>query len=210
MNLSLSAVIVAAIAYLIGSVSFAVVVSRLYKLPDPREYGSGNPGATNVLRSGRKSAAVLTLLGDSLKGWLAVYGAAHWFGDGADATLAFAAVAVLLGHLYPLFHGFKGGKGVATALGILFGLNWILALGTLSTWITIAVFFRYSSLAALISALFAAFFAPILYNFSHPYVWAVTVIAVLLVWRHRSNISKLIAGTESRLGEKKGSGRDAG
>ena len=196
--------LIVVIAYLIGSVSFAVVVSRLYRLPDPREYGSGNPGATNVLRSGRKSAAVLTLVGDSFKGWLAVYGAAHWFGDGADATLAraLAAVAVLLGHLYPLFHGFKGGKGVATALGVLLGLNWILALGTLTTWITIAVFFRYSSLAALISALFSAFFALILYNHSHPYVWAVAVIAALLVWRHRSNVSNLIAGKERRLGAK--------
>ncbi len=190
------------LAYLIGSVSFAVVVSRLYRLPDPRGYGSGNPGATNVLRSGRKSAAVLTLLGDSLKGWFAVFGAAHWFGDGADATLALAALAAILGHLYPLFHGFRGGKGVATALGVLLGLNPILALGTLVTWITIAVFFRYSSLAALVSAAFAVFFTLILYNPGHPHVWAVAAIAALLVWRHRANIANLIAGRERRLGDK--------
>jgi glycerol-3-phosphate acyltransferase PlsY len=198
----LSPWISAVIAYLIGSVSFAVVVSRLYRLPDPRQYGSGNPGATNVLRSGRKSAAVLTLFGDSFKGWLAVYGATHWFGDGTDVTLALAALAAILGHLYPLFHGFKGGKGVATALGVLLGLNWILALGTLTTWITIAVFFRYSSLAALVSAAFAAFFALILYNPAHPYVWAVAAVAALLVWRHRGNIANLVAGKERRLGDK--------
>ena len=140
------------VAYLLGSVSFAVVVSRAYRLPDPREYGSGNPGATNVLRSGRKSAAVLTLLGDSAKGWAAVFLAQQWSAEGRELAMALAALAVILGHMYPLFHKFKGGKGVATALGVLLGLNWILALGTLTTWITIAVFFRYSSLAALVSA----------------------------------------------------------
>lgn len=194
--------IVVAAAYLIGSVSFAVVVSRVYRLPDPREYGSGNPGATNVLRSGRKSAAVLTLLGDSAKGWLAVYAAGQWVADGAELAMAAAAVAVILGHMYPLFHRFSGGKGVATALGVLLALNWMLALGTLVTWITIAVFFRYSSLAALISAAFAVFFTLILYNIVHPFVSAVAVIAVLLVWRHRSNIRNLLAGKESRLGKK--------
>jgi glycerol-3-phosphate acyltransferase PlsY len=194
--------IAAAVAYLIGSVSFAVVVSRLYRLPDPRQYGSGNPGATNVLRSGRKSAAMLTLLGDSFKGWLAVFGAAHGFGEASAATLALAAVAVILGHLYPLFHGFRGGKGVATGLGVLLGLNWILALGTAATWLIIALFFRYVSLASLVSAFFAAFFALILYNPAHPYLWAVTAIAALLTWRHRSNIANLIAGRERRLGDK--------
>lgn len=189
-------------AYLLGSVSFAVVVSRAYRLPDPREYGSGNPGATNVLRSGRKSAAVLTLLGDSAKGWLAVFGAQQWSGDGHELAMALAAVAVILGHMYPVFHRFKGGKGVATALGVLLALNWILALGTLTTWITIAVFFRYSSLAALVSALFAAFFVLILFNAAHPFVWAVAVVAALLIWRHRSNIRNLLAGKERKLGEK--------
>lgn len=189
-------------AYLLGSVSFAVVVSRAYRLPDPREYGSGNPGATNVLRSGRKSAAVLTLLGDSAKGWLAVFGAQQLNGDGRELAMALAAVAVILGHMYPVFHRFKGGKGVATALGVLLALNWILALGTLTTWITIAVFFRYSSLAALVSALFAAFFVLILFNAAHPFVWAVALVAVLLIWRHRSNIRNLLAGKERKLGAK--------
>jgi acyl phosphate:glycerol-3-phosphate acyltransferase len=173
-------------AYLLGSVSFAVVVSRAYRLPDPREYGSGNPGATNVLRSGRKSAAVLTLLGDSAKGWLAVFGAQQLNGDGRELAMALAAVAVILGHMYP----------------VLLALNWILALGTLTTWITIAVFFRYSSLAALVSALFAAFFALILFNAAHPFVWAVALVAVLLIWRHRSNIRNLLAGKERKLGAK--------
>ncbi len=189
-------------AYLLGSVSFAVLVSRAYRLPDPREYGSGNPGATNVLRSGRKSAAVLTLLGDSAKGWLAVYAAGQLNGDGHELAMALAAVAVILGHMYPLFHGFKGGKGVATALGVLLALNWILALGTLATWLTIAVFFRYSSLAALLSALFAAFFTLILFNAAHPFVWAVALLAALLIWRHRSNIRNLLAGKERKLGAK--------
>jgi glycerol-3-phosphate acyltransferase PlsY len=187
-------------AYLLGSISFAVVVSRAYRLPDPREYGSGNPGATNVLRSGRKSAAVLTLLGDSAKGWVAVFCAEQWNGDGHELAMAMAAVAVILGHMVPLFHKFKGGKGVATALGALLGLNWILALGTVMTWITIAVFFRYSSLAALVSALFAAFFALILFSPTHPFVWSVALIAALLIWRHRANIRNLLDGKERKLG----------
>jgi acyl phosphate:glycerol-3-phosphate acyltransferase len=189
-------------AYLIGSVSFAVVVSRAYRLPDPREYGSGNPGATNVLRSGRKSAAVLTLLGDCAKGWLAVFAAAHWVKDGTELAMALAAVAVILGHMYPVFHRFQGGKGVATALGVLLGLSPWLALGTLATWITIAVFFRYSSLAALISAAFAAFFTLILFNAAHPFFPAVAVIVGLLIWRHRANIRNLLAGKERKLGAK--------
>lgn len=192
--------ITALAAYLLGSVSFAVVVSRLYRLPDPREYGSGNPGATNVLRSGRKSAAVLTLLGDCAKGWLAVFCAQQWNGDGRELAMAIAALAVTLGHMFPLFHGFRGGKGVATALGVLLGLNWILALGTLATWVTIAVFFRYSSLAALVSAVFSVFFALILFNPAHPFPWSVALIAALLIWRHRSNIRNLLAGRERRLG----------
>lgn len=189
-------------AYLIGSVSFAVIVSRAFRLPDPREYGSGNPGATNVLRSGRKSAAALTLLGDCAKGWIAVYAAGQALPEVAAMAAAVAAVAVILGHMYPVFHAFRGGKGVATALGVLLALNWILALGTLATWVTIAVFFRYSSLAALLSALFAVFFALILFNPAHPFFAAVAVIAALLIWRHQSNIRNLIAGKESRLGAK--------
>jgi len=198
----LALLIVAAAAYLIGSISFAVIVSKAFRLPDPRGYGSGNPGATNVLRSGRKSAAALTLLGDSAKGWVAVHLAGLSVADLAPAAMAVAAVAVILGHMAPLFHAFRGGKGVATALGVLLALNWILALGTLATWITIAVFFRYSSLAALVSALFAVFFALILFNAAHPFFAAVGVIAVLLVWRHRSNIRNLMDGKESRLGAK--------
>lgn len=198
--------IVVILAYLIGSISFAVIVSRAFRLPDPREYGSGNPGATNVLRSGRKSAAVLTLLGDCAKGWVAVYAAGRVLPEAAAMAAAVAAVAVILGHMYPLFHAFRGGKGVATALGALLALNWILALGTLATWITMAVFFRYSSLAALVSALFAVFFALILFNAAHPYFAAVAVVSVLLVWRHRGNIRNLIAGKESRIGAKAGSG----
>lgn len=197
-------IVVVVLAYLLGSLSFAVVVSRLYRLPDPREYGSGNPGATNVLRSGRKSAAALTLLGDSAKGWVAVFAAGQWAAAAPEPAMALAALAAIIGHMYPLFHGFKGGKGVATALGVLLGLNPWLALGTLATWITIAVFFRYSSLAALVSAAFAPFFAAILYSPAHPFVWSVTVIALLLVWRHRSNIRNLLAGRERRLGEKAG------
>jgi acyl phosphate:glycerol-3-phosphate acyltransferase len=192
------------VAYLIGSVSFAVIVSKAFRLPDPREYGSGNPGATNVLRSGRKAAAALTLLGDSAKGWIAVYAAGQALPEAAAMAAAVAAVAVILGHMYPVFHAFRGGKGVATALGVLLALNWILALGTLATWITIAVFFRYSSLAALLSALFAVFFALILFNAAHPFFAAVAVIAALLIWRHRSNIRNLMAGKESRLGTKAG------
>ncbi len=192
--------IVVVTAYLIGSVSFAVVVSRAFRLPDPREYGSGNPGATNVLRSGRKSAAALTLLGDSVKGWLAVFVAGQWITEGTAMAMALAAVAVILGHMYPLFHRFQGGKGVATALGALLALSPYLALGVLATWITIAVFFRYSSLAALISAVFSVFFALLLFNAAHPFFFAVTVIAVLLIWRHRSNIRNLLNGRESKLG----------
>lgn len=199
--------IVVILAYLAGSISFAVIVSRALRLPDPREYGSGNPGATNVLRSGRKSAAVLTLLGDCAKGWVAVYAAGQMLPEAAATAAAVAAVAVILGHMYPLFHAFRGGKGVATALGALLALNWILALGTLATWITMAVFFRYSSLAALVSALFAVFFALILFNAAHPYFAAVAVVSALLVWRHRGNIRNLIAGKESRIGEKAGGGQ---
>lgn len=202
------ALLIAAVAaYLIGSVSFAVVVSKAFRLPDPREYGSGNPGATNVLRSGRKSAAALTLLGDCAKGWLAVFAAGQALPEAAVMASAVAAVAAILGHMYPVFHAFRGGKGVATALGVLLALNWILALGTLATWITIAVFFRYSSLAALLSALFAVFFVLILFNAAHPFFAAVAVIAALLIWRHRSNIRNLLAGKESRIGAKAGNGQ---
>ncbi|MGQ0652418.1 MAG: glycerol-3-phosphate 1-O-acyltransferase PlsY [Betaproteobacteria bacterium] len=190
--------LVVAVAYLLGSVSFAIVVSKLMRLPDPRSYGSGNPGATNVLRTGRKLAAVLTLAGDAGKGWLAVFVAALF----EPAAAPLAGLAAFLGHLFPLFHGFHGGKGVATAAGVLFGLDWRIGLGTLATWIIIAAFFRYSSLAALISAAFAVFFTALVLGFETAAA-CVFVIAALLVWRHKENILRLIAGTESRIGGKK-------
>jgi glycerol-3-phosphate acyltransferase PlsY len=192
------------LAYLIGSLSFAVIVSKLFGLPDPHSYGSGNPGATNVLRSGKKLAALLTLLGDGAKGWLALWLAQHYAAEFNLPALALAAVAlaVFLGHLFPLFFGFRGGKGVATASGILFAINPWLGLATLATWLIIAVFFRYSSLAALMSALFAPFYTFFLFGLS-AYLPAVLLMCALLVWRHRANIGKLIDGTETRLGEKK-------
>ncbi len=199
----MNAVILALVAYLIGSVSFAVVVSRALSLPDPRSYGSRNPGATNVLRTGKKPAAALTLLGDSAKGWIAVFIAAHFAEpDAVQMTMAIATVAVVVGHVFPIFFGFKGGKGVSTALGVLVGLNVYLALGTAVTWIVIAMFFRISSLAALVAALFAPFFAVLLYNATHPFVLGIGGVSALLVWRHKANIANLIAGTESRLGRR--------
>jgi glycerol-3-phosphate acyltransferase PlsY len=182
-------------AYLIGSVSFAIVLSRLAGMPDPRSYGSGNPGATNVLRSGRKLVAALTLLGDGGKGWLAVWLASLL----APASVAYAALAVFLGHLFPLFHRFRGGKGVATAAGALLGLDWRIGLGTLATWAIIAFFFRYSSLAALVSAAFATVFTALFYGASAQAA-CVLVMSALLVWRHKENIRRLLAGEESRMG----------
>ena len=184
-------------AYLLGSVSFAIVVSRLFALPDPRSYGSGNPGATNVLRTGKKAAAALTLLGDGGKGWLAVWLAALF----APAAMAPAALAVFLGHLYPVFHRFQGGKGVATAAGALLGLDWRLGLGTIATWLILVAFFRFSSLAALVSAVFATAFTALLHG---PGLQAlcVLVISVLLVWRHRENIRRMLRGEETRVGAK--------
>ncbi|HEY3074637.1 MAG TPA: glycerol-3-phosphate 1-O-acyltransferase PlsY [Burkholderiales bacterium] len=185
-------------AYLLGSVSFAIVVSKLMRLPDPRSYGSKNPGATNVLRSGSKAAAIVTLIGDGAKGWLAVWLAQLYVPDAAP----YAALAVFLGHLFPVYHRFQGGKGVATAAGVLFGIDWRIGLGTLATWLIIAFFLRYSSLAALVAAAFAPFFAALLLGFN-AYFAAVLVMSALLVWRHKQNIARLIAGTESRIGGKK-------
>jgi glycerol-3-phosphate acyltransferase PlsY len=197
----MNTVILIAVAYLIGSISFAVIISRTFRLPDPRTYGSGNPGATNVLRSGRKSAAVLTLLGDSIKGWVAVV-LARQFAVPAEIEIAMAAagVAVVIGHMYPVFHRFQGGKGVATALGVLFGFNVYVALGTAATWIVIAVFFRISSLAAIVASVFAPVAMVAMYNPAHPFFVATLVIAVLLIYRHKANIVKLLAGSESRIG----------
>jgi len=197
------------LAYLLGSLSFAVIVSRLMGLSDPRSYGSKNPGATNVLRSGSKPAAIATLVLDALKGWLPVvlvkwFGADYGLGDGTVAAVGFAA---FLGHLYPVFFQFKGGKGVATAAGVLLGVSWVLGLATLATWVIIAFFSRYSSLASLVSAAFA----PLYYLFGDREAWYVDkaillvmfAISALLVYRHRENISKLLKGTESKLGSGK-------
>jgi len=191
-------------AYLLGSISFAVVVSKFMQLPDPHSYGSGNPGATNVLRTGNKKAAILTLLGDSLKGLFAVVLSRYFLQNSSQVDWALPAVivAVFVGHLYPIFYGFKGGKGVATACGILFGVNFILGLATLSTWLIIAFFFRYSSLAALAAAVFAPFYAALLFGFA-PICTAILLVGVLLTLRHRKNIMNLLNGTESKIGSKK-------
>ncbi len=193
------------VAYLIGSISFAVVMSHAFGLSDPRTYGSKNPGATNVLRSGNKKAAIATLIGDAAKGWFAVW-LAERFGDQfgvGDLGIALVALAVFLGHLYPVFFRFVGGKGVATALGVLIGLNVWVGVGTLVTWLAIAYAFRYSSLAALVAALFAPFYFGLLFGIDElEKLLAVIAMSALLVFRHRSNISNLIAGKESRLGSK--------
>jgi glycerol-3-phosphate acyltransferase PlsY len=194
-------------AYLIGSLSFAVLVSRVMGLADPRSYGSQNPGATNVLRSGNKAAAALTLLLDAIKGWLPVwalgrYGSAWGLAEG---TLAMVALAAFVGHVWPVFFRFKGGKGVATAAGVLFGIDPWLGLATLATWLIVAFFTRYSSLAALASAVFA----PAYYFLGHRVVWyvdnrvllAAVVMSAVLIWRHQSNIAKLMRGEESRIGK---------
>lgn len=200
-------VAVALVGYLIGSISFAMLVSRAFGLPDPRSYGSGNPGATNVLRTGRKAAAVLTLLGDTLKGWFAVWLVQqHVIAE--PLAVALAAVAVVSGHLWPLYFRFLGGKGVSTALGVLLALDGWLAAGTTATWIVIAIFFRISSLAALVAAAFAPFFSFFLFGmgrFPLEAAIGVTIISLLLVWRHRTNIRNLIAGTEGRIGGSTGS-----
>jgi glycerol-3-phosphate acyltransferase PlsY len=192
------------IAYLIGSLSFGVLVSRAFGLPDPRSYGSGNPGATNVLRTGKKAAALLTLLGDGGKGWLAVFLAQRLSGgfDVGPAAVAGVAIAVFIGHLFPVFFRLQGGKGVATAAGILLAVNPWLGLATLVSWIAIAAIFRLSSLAALVAAVFAPTY----------YVWlfgldamsaAVSAMSALLIWRHKDNIRRLLAGQEGRIGAAK-------
>ncbi|KMQ80629.1 Acyl-phosphate:glycerol-3-phosphate O-acyltransferase PlsY [Candidatus Burkholderia pumila] len=200
--------LIAVASYLIGSISFAVVVSRAMGLDDPRSYGSGNPGATNVLRTGSKKAAILTLIGDAFKGWLPVwivvkYGVSFGLDPVQHNTaIALSAIAVFLGHLYPIFFRFQGGKGVATAAGVLFAIHPALGLATLLTWIIIAFFFRYSSLAALVAGFFAPFFDVFLFG-PNRISLAVLAMSVLLIWRHRANISKLLAEKESRIGDKK-------
>ncbi len=206
---SAGVLVCAALAYLLGSLSFAVIVSRAMGLSDPRQYGSKNPGATNVLRSGNKAAAGATLVLDALKGWLPVvlvqwFGAPYGLGDG---TVALVGLAAFIGHLYPVFFHFKGGKGVATAAGVLLGFSWALGLATLASWAIVAFFSRYSSLAALAAAAFAPFF----YVLGDGTAWrsdkwvllAIVLISAMLVWRHRENINKLLKGTEARLGSAK-------
>jgi glycerol-3-phosphate acyltransferase PlsY len=193
------------LAYLIGSIPFALIVSRVFAMPDPRSYGSGNPGATNVLRTGRKVPAALTLLGDAGKGCVAVFIAQrHAIGENAELTVAAVAVAVTLGHMYSVFLRFRGGKGVSTALGVVLALDLYIAAGAVVTWAIIAFFFRISSLAALVTAVFVPFFSFLFYDmnrFALEPAIALTIISLLLVWRHESNIRKLMAGTESRIGE---------
>lgn len=189
-------------AYLFGSVSFAVVFSKLFGLQDPRTYGSGNPGATNVLRSGNKAAAALTLIGDAAKGWFAVWMAQRL--ELSPLVIACVAIAVFIGHLYPIFLRFKGGKGVATAFGVMLAVQPLLALAATATWVIIAVFFRFSSLAALTCAVFAPFY----YFFGGMLVWqahlpigvALITIAIFLLYRHKANIQRLLNGTEPRIG----------
>jgi glycerol-3-phosphate acyltransferase PlsY len=193
------------LAYALGSISFAVVVSKAMGLPDPYTHGSKNPGATNVLRTGNKLAAVLTLLGDAAKGWVAVTIARAVLGDPASESnnmlLGLVTIAVFLGHLYPIFHGFKGGKGVATAAGILFAISWVLGLATLGTWLIVAFFMRYSSLAALSAATFAPLYFTFLFGLQAMGL-AILVMSLLLIYRHRSNIRNLMNGTETRLAKK--------
>ena len=186
-------------AYLLGSLPFAVIVSRALGLPDPRSYGSGNPGATNVLRTGRKLAALLTLAGDSGKGWLAVFLAARFGADGAG--IAACALAVFVGHLYPVFLGFKGGKGVATAAGVLFALDPWLGLAAAATWVVVAVPFRYASLASMVAALMSPAYAYFM-SVQSDAVLALALIGALIIWRHKGNILKLAAGKERKIGEK--------
>lgn len=196
-------------AYLVGSLAFAVIVSKAMGLSDPRTFGSKNPGATNVLRSGSKPAAIVTLLLDAMKGFVPVMLVKH-FGKPyglEEGTMALVGLAAFLGHLYPVFFRFEGGKGVATFIGVVFGIDWMLGVATGLTWLIIAFFFRYSSLASLVSAAFA----PVYYLFGDRLKWyaerpvtmALFAMALLLAWRHRANIERLVKGTESRLGAKK-------
>ncbi len=190
-------------AYLVGSLSFAVIVSRGFGLADPRSYGSHNPGATNVLRSGHRPAAIATLALDALKGYLPVLAVLIWgprFGLGVG-TAAAVGLAAFVGHLWPVLFRFQGGKGVATAAGVLFALNPLLGAATLASWAIIVYFFRYVSLASIVAALFAPFYQLLIWG-ADMMVLAIAVMSLLLVWRHEPNIRKLLAGTESRLGQK--------
>ena len=191
-------------AYLLGSISFAVLMSKAFGLADPRTYGSGNPGATNVLRSGKKAAAALTLLGDAAKGWLAVFVTIQYAPHDGEGLwrVALVSLAVFLGHLFPVFLKFKGGKGVATALGVLLALSGWMGLAVLGTWLLVAVVFRYSSLSALVAAIAAPVYA-MLFQLRPELVIATGAMSLLLIWRHKSNIQNLMTGKESRIGSKK-------
>ncbi|MCD6026207.1 MAG: glycerol-3-phosphate acyltransferase [Solimicrobium sp.] len=196
-NLAFVSISVVILSYLIGSISFAVIVSKLMGLSDPRTYGSQNPGATNVLRSGHKPAAILTLMGDGFKGWMA-----SWLAMALhlpEPVIALAAIAVFIGHLWPVFFKFAGGKGVATAAGVLLGLDPWLGLGTLITWLVVFFCFRYSSLAALIAALFAPFYSGLIFGTASALFWATCVMSALLIFRHKNNIQQLISGKETRF-----------
>ena len=192
------------LAYLLGSIPFAVIVSRIFGLADPRTFGSKNPGATNVLRSGNKLAAALTLLGDGFKGWLAVYLGRHFgaeFGL-SDNVVVLLGLVAFFGHLYPIFLKFKGGKGVATAAGVLLAINLWLGLGVLATWIAVVFIFRYSSLGALIAAASAPLYAGLFWGFDFS-VMVIGIISMALIGKHWANLQRLMAGTEPRLGKKK-------
>ncbi len=196
----LATILTLAGAYCLGSISFAVVVSFLMRLPDPRSYGSGNPGATNVLRSGSKAAALLTLLGDAGKGWVAVWLAERLTGD--TASVAAAGLAVFLGHLFPVFHRFRGGKGVATAAAVLLGFDWRVGLASLAAFAVISAASRFVSLASMLAAVFACAFAWYL-GLDLYVIGAIAVMAAMIIWRHKQNIGRLLAGNESKLGAKK-------
>ena len=210
MNVMQHPLTVVVLAYLLGSLSFAVIVSKFMGLSDPRSYGSKNPGATNVLRSGNKKAAVLTLLFDAVKGCVPVavllqYGATYGLTEGVAAA---AGLAAFLGHLYPVFFKFEGGKGVATALGVLMGISPLLGLAVAITWLGIAWYSRYSSLAALLAAVLAPVYYAMaadgpLWDFNGAIFGMLCVMGILLVWRHRDNVNRLLAGTETKLGAKK-------
>ena len=196
-------------AYVLGSLSFAVIVSRGFGLSDPRTYGSKNPGATNVLRSGSKAAAIITLLLDALKGWLPVWAAQTWasaLGLG-DASVALVGLAAFLGHLFPVFFRFKGGKGVATAAGVVFGVDWLLGVAVMASFAIVVYFSRMVSLASMVAAVFAPayylFGSGVAWTMNKPMIGTLVVMGALLVWRHRENIDRLLKGTESRLGSKK-------
>lgn len=209
-NTPLFPVLAAVAGYLIGSLSFAVIISKMMGLSDPRSYGSGNPGATNVLRSGNKKAAILTLVFDALKGYLPVLAVVLWgapLGLG-EGTASLVGLGAFLGHLWPVFFKFEGGKGVATAAGVLLALNPLLGAATLATWLIVAYFTRYSSLAAIVAAVFAPFYQMLIWG-GGPITLAAGLMGLLLIWRHEANIRKLLAGTESKIGQKSGAAAGA-